>query len=267
MTDMDFDPLFGEPREEIPLESAPLARVLAQVQFAPILRLRSEDFVAPFQERIRSDYSKVEQQRIRLLQPSGDDADPRTEVIWRFLQATAEWRVSLTQTFVALETFAYTSRADFMERLKVVVAALKATVGSARVTRIGVRYVDHVKSPQINRMAEMLRPEMLGIASTPLRERIQHTVNEMFCEVAEGRLLAKWGLLPPNGTHDPEVMPPAPTSSWFLDLDVFKQYAEPFEEMDADEVHRTALALATRSYAFFRWVTTDRFLEVYGGQK
>jgi hypothetical protein len=47
---------------------------------------------------------------------------------------------------------------------------------------------------------------------------------------------------------------------------VFKQYAEPFVEMDVNAIHGVADALAVRSYAFFRWAVTDRFLEVYGGQ-
>jgi uncharacterized protein (TIGR04255 family) len=84
--------------------------------------------------------------------------------------------------------------------------------------------------------------------------------------VAEGHLLSRWGLLPPNGTHDPNAMPPVEGASWFLDIDVFRQFESPHGEMDADMIHTTATALATRSYSFFRWATTDRFLKVYGAQ-
>lgn len=267
MTDRDFDPLFGDPPPEIPLANAPLACVVAQAKFAPILRIRSEDYVAPFQEQIRSQYPTVEREKIHLFMPIGGDNEAPTEVIWRFVDTSGQWRVSLTPTFVALESRAYTSRTDFMGRFKSIVAALKITVGSARVTRVGVRYVDHLRQPEIDGMSEMLRSEMLGMASTALRAQMLHTVSEMFCNVAEGSLLARWGLLPPNGTHDPNVMSPTATSSWFLDLDVFKQYREPFEEMDADAIHTTAFALAARSYALFRWAATDRFLEVYGARR
>ena len=265
MTNRDFDPLFGTPPEEIPLANAPLARVLAQVQFAPVLSIRSEEFIAPFQERIRSEYPGVEHQTIQL-PPFGSGDDIRTLVVWRFLgEAAGWWRVSLTPTFLALETRDYSSRQDFIKRFRTIVSAFKDTVESARATRVGVRYVDHIKTPELDRMADMLRPDMLGIANSSLRPKLQHTVSETVCEVAEGTLLARWGLLPPNGTYDPDVLLPAPQSSWFLDLDVFKQYVEPFGEMDPEAISETALALATRAYSFFRWATTDRFIEVYGG--
>ena len=267
MTHLDFDPLLVEPVEEIPLANAPLARVVAQVQFTPIFKIRSEDYVAPFQELIRSEYPKALHESHQIAQFFGADATARADIVWRFLSAKGDWQVSLAPTFVALETRAYTSRADFMIRLKRVVTALKSAVGSAQVTRVGVRYVDHLKSPEVERVTEMLRPEMLGVVNTPLRPRLLHMFSEVFCDVAEGKLLARWGLLPPNGTHDPNVIPPIPTASWFLDLDVFKQYAEPFEELDADAIQATAVALATRVYALFRWATTDKFLAVYGGKR
>ena len=267
MAHKEIDPLFGAPREEVPLTGSPLTSVVAQVQFTPIMKLRSEDLVAVFQEQVRSDYPKLEQEKIQIGPVFGSEAEVRQEIVWRFVCGKNEWRVTLTPTFVALETSAYTSRADFMERFKKVVVALKETVGNARVTRVGVRYVDHIKAPEVNHISEMLRPEMLGVVDSSLRSRLHHAVSEMFCSVAEGSLLARWGLLPPHGTHDPNVMMPVPTDSWFIDIDVFKQYEEPFTDMDADAVHQVAFSLATRSYAFFRWVATEQFLQVYGAQK
>ncbi len=263
----DFDPLFGEAPDEVSLKNAPLASVIAQVQFAPILLLRSEAYVATFQERIRADYPKFEQSRVQVLTPPGVTAEIPDEVFWRFTCAKGEWRVSLSSTFVTLDTRAYTSRADFAVRLKSLIVALKATVGSASVMRIGVRYIDHVKSPEVDNMADMLRVEMLGVGNTALRAHLLHSITEMYCNVREGNLLARWGLLPPHGTHEPNLMPPVAGRSWFLDIDIFKQRLEPSEEMDPDSVHSEVFALATRSYAFFRWATTDRFLDVYGATK
>lgn len=269
MTTREFDPLFGEPPDEIPLDNAPLTRVLAQVHFTPILRLMSEDYVALFQERIRNTYPIVHRDTHKLVTVFRDGPDVesnRTEVIWRFVNATMPARVSVTSNFLSLETMCYTSRKDFMERFREVVASLKAVVGSAHVTRIGVRYVNHVKLPEFSDMEQMLRPAMLGVLNTDLRSRMQHTLSETIFDVAEGHLLARWGLLPPNGTHDPDVLLPVPKNSWFLDIDVFKQYSEPYEDMDADAVHAAVFSLTKRSYAFFHWATTDRLLEVYGGR-
>ena len=47
------DPLIDKAPEEIPLNNAPLVRVLAQVRFSEILSITKDDFVAGFQERLR----------------------------------------------------------------------------------------------------------------------------------------------------------------------------------------------------------------------
>jgi uncharacterized protein (TIGR04255 family) len=258
MENRDFDPLFGEPREEIPLKRAPLARVIAQARFEPIFRIRSEDYVATFQDAIRLTYPKVRLQKVAPFPLGGDP-----EAFWSF--ESDSWRVSLTTTFISLETAAYSSRTDFMARFKDIVSALKVTVNSARVTRVGVRYVDQITMPEVDDITKLLRSEMLGVAHSSLAPWLRHSVSEMFCEVAEGNLLARWGLLPPHGSHDPNVMIAGPNKSWFLDFDVYRQYEEPFEEMNAEAIHKMAYSLATRAYALFSWATTDDFAKTYGG--
>ena len=274
MTYYDFDPLFGDEQPEIPLTDAPLVRVIAQVQFSPILGLGFPHFIVPFQEAIRGSYPHMVQEVVRTIGPTefgGDGASPMpnqqsSETFWRFFSEDRQWRISLSTGFVALETAKYTSRADFMERLEVVVSALKATVKTANATRIGVRYIDHVRSPEIDGMANMLRPEMLGVTQSRLGDGLMHCVTESMANCAEGMLFARWGLLPPNGSHDPDVMPPAPTKSWFLDLDVFTRDAEPFRDMNPGVIRDVATQLAVRCYSFFRWAVTDEFIAAYGGK-
>lgn len=263
MANTEIDPLFGAEPSEVPLASAPLASVVAQVKFTPILRIRSQDFIVPFQDQIRLDYPKMRREQTKQIALFGSTDEEEVEVIWRFLSGNEQWRVSLATSFIALETRAYTSRTDFVARLKSVADALKTAAKSAQVTRVGVRYIDHIKVPEIDQINKLMRPELLGIAGA-LQDRMQHSVSEMLCEIAEGSLLARWGLLPPNGTHDVNALPPVDTKSWFLDLDAFKQYEEPVE-LDVDAIHSSALALATRCYAVFRWLTTEEFLKVYGG--
>ena len=90
MTEKAADPLFGEVPTEVPLSNAPLVRVLAQVMFDPILILRSEDAIAPFQNSIRRSYPKISHETLHL-PPAlvGGDPEGRTQVTWRFL--SADW--------------------------------------------------------------------------------------------------------------------------------------------------------------------------------
>jgi uncharacterized protein (TIGR04255 family) len=62
---------------------------------------------------------------------------------------------------------------------------------------------------------------------------------------------------------DPSI-PPVPADSWVLDLDAYNEDAEPF---DAKQIAQSALRLAGRGYAFFRWSVTPEFLEKFGAAK
>lgn len=258
-----FDPLFGAAPNEIPLPNAPLCRAVVQVQFTPVMRLRSQDYIASFQDSIRSRYPNVVQERIEIEDPNGSS---HSDVIWRFDDGQGAWRTSVGSTFTALEARKYSSRQDFIARLREVIDALANTTGPLRPTRVGVRYVDHVRSPHVDQIAEMLRPEMTGVAVSSLSSNVQHAVNEMVCRTIEGQLLTRWGVLPPHATHDPGVLDSVPERSWFLDIDAFAGIPRPHQPLDGEAICNLALALATRCYSFFRWAVTERFLAVYGGK-
>ena len=87
-------------------------------------------------------------------------------------------------------------------------------------------------------------------------------MNEAFCVTKEGNLLARWGFMPADHTHDPEMMPAINQPSWFLDIDSFREEPQ-FASFDAAEISNLAHDLATRSYAFFRWAVTDKLLREY----
>jgi hypothetical protein len=103
-------PLTGPPPAEVPLPRAPLARVIAQVQFAPILAIRNPDVVATFQEVIRGSYPVLSEDRIRqIVVMSAGTPDIREGVIWRFSDGEKrQWRTSLSVDFVAFRTSAGT---------------------------------------------------------------------------------------------------------------------------------------------------------------
>jgi uncharacterized protein (TIGR04255 family) len=267
MTDTDFDPLFGADPKEIPLPAAPLVTVLAQVRFPEIVSIQQKPFIAAFQEMVRGDYPILRDEVMKTVafnEHVGTVASS-DEVIWRFVDATASWRLTLTSTFLTLETRKYVSRADFVERLDKVLRALEKAVRPTHVTRIGMRYVDRVPLKEGASFQGMLRNEMMGLSGTALGSSIVHSISEIVCRVKEGQMLARWGMLPPRGSHDPEAMPPVKDASWFLDLDTFVDHQSSPVPFDASAIRANVLDLATRSYAFFRWAVTEKFLQAFGG--
>ena len=265
-------PLSGPPPKEVPLPRAPLARVIAQVQFPDILAIRNPDKVAAFQEEIRSTYPILKQERINeLLFQTVGAPEVRAGLIWRFQdqEENPKWRASLSVGYVALETTAYLSRSDFLDRLRVLVASAETAFKPAEVKRLGIRHINRLTDEAVDRIAELIQPKVLGIARPDndppvnLRDAVAHLITEAQLLAEGGQIQARWGSLPANATIDPSALEPIAKPSWIIDLDMFTNSPQPFV---TDKVHETAVRFAERIYSVFREMVTDEFLRFYGGQ-
>ncbi len=256
----------GIPRE-VPLPKSPLARVIAQVRFPSVLSINDPAFIAPFQEAIRRQYPRPLQERTQELSFTPNGVTPgNSAVIWRFCTMDDHWKVSLCPFFLSIETAQYTSRADFFERFSFLLSQLDKHFSPAIVERLGVRYIDRVKDPELKEIEEMVRPEMLGILPSSMRQEIVHQISDCLLRPAEAdsSIVARWGKIPENITVDPGAIEVLDVPSWILDLDMFSTAPMPFETSDI--IERSHL-FARRIYAVFRWAVTDHFLKVYGGDK
>lgn len=266
------DPFKDAPPQEVPLPRAPLGRVLAQLSFNEVVSIQRKDFIGPFQEEIRSRYPVLEEDVLTIVEitPAMTQRE-RVQTIWRFADRSKwQWRISLASGFVAIETTAYTSRDDFLERTATVAAAAHRTLKLDQgFTRIGVRYVDRVVAPEIDQLRTLVHPPMLGILDVDERiTRPDFLLSQLGASVPEGGLSARWGLLPPNVSPEVSIIDALPEQSWLLDIDVFSPASPLQAEVEPVSIDGAINALrsqATRAYTFFRWATTDTFLKVYGG--
>jgi uncharacterized protein (TIGR04255 family) len=260
-------PLHGPSPPEVPLSNAPLVSVIAQVRFPTLLAVRNPDRIANFQEAIRDRYPHLDRQDIpTILVVSGAAPNPVGDplVHWRFADdaPSFKWRVSLTPEFVSLETRAYESRQNFMERLETILQTLEETLAPTHMMRLGMRYIDQIKGEPMSRIDTLLRKEVLGVALCAGPDAKQ-VVTQLAAPAEPGELLAKWGRLPANTTIDLNILPPISEDSWLIDLDVSRTQQLPFE---AKGIVETARSAAERVYAVFRWMVTDEFLKAYGGK-
>jgi uncharacterized protein (TIGR04255 family) len=258
------DPFVAPLPAEVPLKDAPLVRVIAQLRFPEILSVERRDFVAPFQEAIRSMYPVLRQEQAQgILLSAGGVAPAKPQIAWRFSDAGAHWRVSLTPEFLALETTKYLSRADFFGRLKSLAEALDEHIEPGQLDRLGVRYIDRITGDAVDDIAKLVRPEVRGITGTIAGTHAVHALSESMFDLRDARLLARWGCLPSGATVDPAAIEPANEKSWILDLDMFSAAPMPFV---VDSVVAEGQRYAERIYTVFRWAVTDDFLVRYGGK-
>ena len=263
----DQNPLTAAVPEEILLPNAPLLRVVARVNFPVIVSIAKAEFIAPFQEALRPTYPVLRPDQTLNLVLSGVPvvAAPAPQTTWRFSDASDKWRVSLATNFMAIETTAYVSRSDFIERLRVVASALTEHVNPQVADRVGLRYIDRITGDALKNLGKYVRPEVMGILATPAATQVRHSMSESLFTLPQDkrRFQVRWGQIPPNATVDPAAIDPIGEPSWILDLDMFCAGSRPFEaKVLVDEVGE----YADRIYTFFRWAVTDEFLKLYGGQ-
>jgi len=260
------NPLAAPLPGEVPLPGAPLVRVIGQVLFPPVLSLESRQFVAPFQEAIRSTYPvlRPEQTQSIVLGPQGVTPGPKQSA-WRFSDVEGVWRVSVTPDFVAIETTSYTSRGDFLERFRFVLDAVAEHFEPAIVQRLGIRYIDRVTGDALLDIHELVRPEVLGIMALPFAENASHSLTETLFTLPESReqVFARWGKIPAGATADPNAIEPISEPSWVLDIDMFSHESYAFVP---EEIVNNAQRFAERLYTVFRWAVTNDFLRRYGGK-
>ena len=257
-------PFVGPVPSTVQLSDAPLTVVLVQIRFPDVLSISKAEFIADFQEQIRMTYPLNQTDHNSILEVMNDAVKQTKMTNWRFFDKDRHWRISLAPNFLALETRAYESRSDFTRRTVDVMHALSNTINPNIMTRIGVRYVNQIYGSKWEELSRFVRPEMLGIFIEEHKDKLSRTLNELAGETDVGSMTSRWGYMPANHTHEPDLMPQISTPSWFLDIDIYKQFAKP-ESFDVDKIESLVMRLATRAYGFFRWTVSDEFLRSCGG--
>ena len=266
-------PLTPTPIPEVPLPCAPLVRVLAQVRFPTILAIRDIDRVISFQDALRETYPNLSREEIQSIHSGSSEAlSIRPDRIWRLTdRATGPgWRVSLGVDFVALETSSYDSRRDFLDRLHTVLSAVEESFQPASSSRFGLRYIDRLTGKAVDRVTDLVHPEILGIIQPTdtlnpvLRNSVIHQLTEVqFLISASDRIQGCWGRLPAKATYDPSALEPIEEPSWILDLDMFTAESKPFA---SENLLVTATNFAECIYWLFRQMVTPEFLRFYGAE-
>jgi len=155
-------------QEDVRLQRAPLAEVICQVRFPPVLRIVNEDPVA-FQERIRGSFPQfsiekgmvVEMTRLGTEPPSAKPTPP----IYRFQSPDGHTMVSLALTFYALSTTSYTHWEDFLDLLQLVNRAAHEEYDLPYAVRVGLRYInqltfENTDAGSVTELWDILRPEL-----------------------------------------------------------------------------------------------------------
>lgn len=270
MTRPRKSPFSAKGIDEVQLTDAPLVSVVAQLRFPVIASLDGMAGVAPFQTALQDQYPVMRQeaQTVATLAPDGNIIQSNATPVWRFTGGADGWTVTLSPSWVAIETTSYANRADFLRRWTEVLNAVAAHPNAPHVfDRLGVRYVDRLVGDEATTaLPQYVNPAVLGPIEVenalPDSAQLVATVSQAQFNLDGPVMLTRWGRLP----ADASVLPGVPTVSqvsWFLDIDVFSE-GEP-RPFDSGTVTDLSAQFATLAYDFFRWAVTDELLRSRGG--
>jgi uncharacterized protein (TIGR04255 family) len=256
-------PFGEEPVDEIPLDPAPLVKVIAQLRFPPVLSIGQDAYMAAFQEHVRGRYPvlRPEMNIEAIIGPEG--VQQQTTRVWRFHDVEDDWSVVLSTGFVALETKRYTSRDDFIRRLGEVFDALNGMADPKPVVvsdRLGVRYVNRLTGADAtDRLQDLIRPEMYGplTMAMPVGMEFVASIGQAHFRLDGPQMQARWGKLPADAAFLPDV-PPVSEPSWMLDIDVFFDGQSPFEPTAST---KAAAHASNHAYRFFHWAMQPNFID------
>jgi uncharacterized protein (TIGR04255 family) len=234
----------------------PLAEVICQLKFPPILRIDTE-LPAAFQEAVRKDYPLMQMAEAdQLLFPPGLMKVVQQSIpgfvqgrTYQFLSEDSAWKLAVARDFLALSTTSYKRWEEFRSKLKTALDAFVANYSPSFFVRVGLRYRDVIKKsaeplkgldwPQI------LQPHILGeLGPEELRNAILHANREVLISLndTKGQVRILHGLIREAGDTDSSY---SIDSDFFCDERIAIQNA--FEILDS--YHREAGRL-------FRWFTT-----------
>lgn len=249
--------------EELPLDAAPIVRVLAQARFAGLVTKINADTAAAFGDALAEWLPFVNpSQGIELIiGPNGVQQSSSQLAQWEYHDGGAR-RVTLTSGWVSYDLGEYDSRTAFAADLIRIFGALSPLIGAVPVARLGVRYINQIDNPDsILRLPTLIRREILGPLATPHHEQtLVHTFTETLLRTGNTHLQVRNGLLPAGALIDPTVTP-VPRPCWTLDLDAYTDQAPGLGEPLAVR----ATELASVAYNYFRWAITDEALKLFKG--
>lgn len=255
------------------LERAQLAQVICQLRFSPVLRIRQDEAVIPFQEAVRAEYPRYARQEGMsvLITPGGVQPQPAQAPLHRFEDSTGALTAILAPDFVALETTAFVDVDDFVGRVVRLAESVAEHYAPAELTRIGLRFINELRLPQDGAKAEMRRaisPALLGAPGVEeLDEPLVGAQQAIELTGDDHRMLVRHGFNPLGGTtvdvlqgQSPQL---DPRPFYLLDLDVFTEESVAYS-VEGIEARLREFNDIVRS--FFAWAVHEHYRRATLGQ-
>lgn len=172
------------------LKSDPLALVLCEIRFAPVLTMGTH--VPAIQDLLRrADFPGFEE-TVEHQFEFGPAGGPKlvTQNRWLFKAADGSKTVTLSTSAVSLQVTQYSHFEHFVEVLEPIIEMLSSLVAPAYHERIGIRYVNSVENAG-PRMTELFREAILSFTADELGVDTLLTAQQLVGRTPRGQIMVR----------------------------------------------------------------------------
>lgn len=196
--------------DEIRLANPPLAEVVCQVRFPPILRIAKEEPV-DLQERVRRRFPQLDlEHKMRVKVPApGSEASPEATLsprIYRFKNEEEDAFISLAPDFYALTSHNYSHWSRFVEDFGLVHGAVQEIYQPSNAKRVGLRFINHLTfentgTSSVAELFQLVRPELIAILEAKVWKDANKLVSQLTFvdEANDGQLTYNYGFETADG--------------------------------------------------------------------
>lgn len=184
---------------EIPLQNPPVAEVVAQVRFPPLLSILKEPPV-DFQESIRQRFPQLTRENTAQIAINNDDQPSLTfqPPVYRFGNAELESQAILSAEFFSVSSKRYTGWDRFLDDLIYVYTAVAHIYNPSYASRVGLRYINHLTpgNTGVNERAglfQLVRPELTATLRGSFWENADEMISIVSFADGEARLNLRYG--------------------------------------------------------------------------
>jgi uncharacterized protein (TIGR04255 family) len=237
----------------------PLAAVIAQLRFDPILKIAVG--VPDFQDEIRARFPLYEERDVQVVEvalPGTEGVRTRRVKEHRFRARNEPTTVVLGDQSVSLEYLAHQHRDVLFSDVALVVAALTSRFPDVSPTRLGLRYVNVIDRDRVEKesgrpttWADLLEASFLRMPAGLADLDSTRFAVEIASEMPVGAMTLRYGLLP---AHEDRLV-------FRLDVDRYRQ-----ETFAVTDVENTVRAFADDVFQVFMAAASERLLAWMKGQ-
>ncbi len=224
-----------------------IQQAVCELRFPTLMSLGESKPPAPFVSALRKRFPIIETLNEMTVVPGEKSISGHSHQLMTTKQT---WIVRLKENAISIETSRYTAFSEFRDQVKEVVSAAIPVIDSDFFTRIGLRYINIVKTDQTH-ITEWINPKLIGPLDHQGFTLISEYTGRLAMGADDGGCLLQHGMRNKPGINTPTDVTP----DYLIDVDAYRT------EVPATSVESALNSIHRQGFSLFRWALGPKAIE------